>query len=115
MIEFEIGDRVQVLTPEEMLKQEGVCKSIGDVILGHLPGSPGFVLGGMEHLCGEVGTVTDYRRSVGRSRQIRVFVDFDNKGINWQGWQYAPFMFKRIMDSELDSMPELSGLYGEAL
>ena len=114
MIKFEIGDRVQVLTGEEMLKQEGVCEKDG-VISDYLPGSPGFVLCGMEHLCGEVGTVTDYRRSVGRSRQIRIFVDFDKKDINWQGWQYAPFMFKKIMDSELDSMPELSGLYGEAL
>lgn len=114
MIEFEIGDRVQVLTPEEMLKKEGVHENDG-VISDSLPGLPGFVLCGMDHLCGEIGTVTDYRRSVGRSRQIRVFVDFDNKGINWQGWHYAPFMFKRIMDSELDSMPELSGLYGEAL
>lgn len=113
MIEFEIGDRVQVLTSEEMLKQEGVCKSIGDVILDHLPGSPGFVLGGMEHLCGEVGTVIDYETDMGR--QIRVVVDFDNKDINKQNWHYAPFMFKRIMDSGLDSMPELSGLYGEAL
>ena len=113
MIEFEIGDRVQVLTPEEMLKQEEVYKSIGDVILGRLPGSPGFVLGGMEHLCGETGTVIDYEADMGR--QVRVFVDFDNKDINEQDWHYAPFMFKRIMDSELDSMPELSGLYGEAL
>ena len=113
MIEFEIGDRVQVLTREEMLKQEGVYKSIGDVILGRLPGSPGFVLGGMEHLCGEVGTVIDYEADMGR--QVRVFVDFDNKDINEQAWHYAPFMFKRIVDSGLDSMPELSGLYGEAL
>ena len=112
MIEFEIGDRVQVLTPEEMLKQEEVRENCG-AIFDRLPGSPIFVLSGMEHLCGETGTVIDYEADMGR--QVRVFVDFDNKDINEQAWHYAPFMFKRIVDSGLDSMPELSGLYGEAL
>ena len=112
MIEFEIGDRVQVLTSEEMLKQEGIYEDSG-VILDHSPG-PGFVLCSMKHLCGEIGTVIDYINT-DRGRQIRVVVDFDNKDINEQAWHYAPFMFKRIMDSGLDSMPESSGLYGEAL
>ena len=112
MIEFEIGDRVQILTSEKMLKQEEVYED-GGVISEYLPGSPRFVLGGMEHLCGETGTVIDYEADMGR--QVRVFVDFDNKDINEQGWHYAPFMFKKIIDSGFDSMPELSGLYGEAL
>ena len=112
MIKFKIGDRVQVLTSEEMLKQEGVHEDSG-VISDYLTGSPGFVLCGMEHLCGEVGTVIDYETDMGR--QVQVFVNFDNEYINKQYWHYAPFMFKRIMDSGLDSMPELSGLYGEAL
>ena len=112
MIEFEIGDRVQVLTGEEMLKQEEVYED-GGVISEYLPGSPRFVLGGMEHLCGEVGTVIDYETDMGR--QVKVVVNFDNEYINKQFWHYAPFMFKKIMDSGLDSMPELSGLYGEAL
>ena len=113
MIEFEIGDRVQILTSEEMLKQEGVYEKDG-VISDYLPGSPGFVLCGMEHLCGEIGTVIDYINT-DRGRQIRVVVDFDNTDINEQAWHYAPFMFKRIMDSGFYGMPELSGLYGEAL
>ena len=113
MIEFEIGDRVQVLTGEEMLKQEEVYED-GGVISDYLPGSPGFVIGGMEHLCGEVGTVVDYETD-NMGRQVKVVIDFDNEDINEQPWHYAPFMFKRIMDSGLDSMPELSGLYGEAL
>ena len=112
MIEFEIGDRVQVLTREEMLKQEEVYEDRG-VISEYLPGSPRFVLCSMEHLCGEVGTVIDYETDMGR--QVQVFVNFDNEYINKQYWHYAPFMFKRIMESGLDSMPELSGLYGEAL
>ena len=96
MIEFEIGDRVQVLTSKEMLKQEGVHENCG-VILDNLPGSPGFVLGGMEHLCGEVGTVIDYTNT-DSGRQVRVVVDFDNKDINKQVWHYAPFMFKKIKE-----------------
>lgn len=113
MIEFEIGDRVQLLTSEEMLKQEGVYENDVGVISEYQPGSPRFVLGAMEHLCGEVGTVVDYETDMGR--QVKVVVDFDNKNINKQSWKYAPFMFMRIIDSGLDSMPELSGLYGEAL
>ena len=113
MIELEIGDRVQILTSEEMLKQEEVYED-GGVISEYLPGSPRFVLGGMEHLCGEVGTVVDYETD-NMGRQVKVVIDFDNKNINKQSWKYAPFMFMRIMDSGFDSMPELSGLYGEAL
>ena len=112
MIEFEIGDRVQVLTSKEMLKQEGVHENCG-VILDNLPGSPGFVLGGMEHLCGEVGTVIDYTNT-DSGRQVRVVVDFDNKDINKQVWHYAPFMFKKIKEAKagFDDLPELSSLYG---